>query len=334
MIRNVITIKNSISIGICTSNDEKTIKKLLINLSRDFVPENNNDQKSTLDPHAVVINELIIVSSGCTDNTEKIISKFTCKYPEKILLVIENKRSGKANALNRIFEHSTGEYLVLIPADALTSLHNIYILINQINQNQNIGIAFGKPIINHKNHNCTTICKMNSVLWNMHTKAFVLKENIHASGELMVIRNNLFPNIPEIIINDDAYLSQIVFQSHKQIIFDPHAIVLITGPTILKDYLNQRKRIYLGHKQLKTLGFSETVPFNRLLANNKLFYLKLFLNEINSFKNLTYLNLALIIEFYLKLRVRLSLTNDFSNTNLWKRIRVDFPPSKVSKNAD
>ena len=63
----MITIKSSISIGICTSNDEKTIKKLLINLSRDFVPENNNNnQKSTLDPHAVVINELIIVSSGCT----------------------------------------------------------------------------------------------------------------------------------------------------------------------------------------------------------------------------------------------------------------------------
>lgn len=329
----MIIIKNSISIGICTSNDEKTIKSLLVHLTKNFMRKNDN-QANNLVVNSITINEIIIVSSGCNDNTENIISTFISKYPEKILLLIEKKRSGKANALNRIFERSTGEYLVLIPADALTNLRNVYFLINKINQNQNIGIAFGKPIINHKNHVCTTICKMNTALWNMHTQTLALKENIHASGELMIIRKKLLVPIPETIINDDAYLSQKIFASKKQIVFEPKSIVLITGPTILKDYLEQRKRIYLGHKQLKTIGFPETVPFNRLLAKNKIFYLKLFFNETNSLKNLIYLSLSLVVEFYLKFRVKISLTKDFSHINIWKRIKVDFSPSKISENAD
>ena len=331
--KSVNDIITSISIGICTSNDEKTIKRLLVNLTKDF-SKGIMKAKIESETNSFTINEIIIVSSGCTDSTDKIVKKFVLSFPNKVILIAEKTRLGKANALNKIFTKFSGDYLVLIPADALTSLKNIDLLIKRMIKDSNAGIAFGRPVINHKNHHCSTICKMNSVLWNFHSRTLILKENTHASGELMVIRKNLVKSLPETIINDDAYISQLVNDSKKKIIFEPCSIVLITGPTIFKDYLNQRKRIYLGHKQLKSLGFPETTPFNRLIKKNKIFYLKLFLTEVNSLKKLMYLNLALIVEFYLKLRVKMSLSKDFSHKNIWKRIEVDFSSSDIVNSAD
>ena len=113
----------------------------------------------------------------------------------------------------------------------------------------------------------------------------------------------------------------------KKIVFDPTSIVLITSPLTIKDYINQRKRIYLGHNQLKTMGFSETIPFNRLSLKNKNFYLKLFLNEISSVKKLLYFGLALIVEFNLKLRIKFKINNNFTEQIIWQRIGGTLPGS-------
>ena len=319
-------INTSISIGICTSNDEKTIGKLLYNLTK-FSSQSISPEKRSLIYKSLFINEIIIVSSGCTDSSEIIISQFIKRFPSIISLISEKHRSGKANAINTILHKYSGEYLVLIPADAYTSIESINLLIKRIDRDDKIGIVFGKPVIDHKSHKCTVICKMNAVLWNLHTKSMTLKENNHASGELMVLRKNLVRNIPENIINDDAYLSQKIFLMKKKIVFDPTSIVLITSPLTIKDYINQRKRIYLGHNQLKTMGFSETIPFNRLSLKNKNFYLKLFLNEISSVKKLLYFGLALIVEFNLKLRIKFKINNNFTEQIIWQRIGGTLPGS-------
>ena len=309
-------IKNSVSIGICTSNDEKSINRLLDSLTKNFKFK------------VLHINEIIIVSSGCIDSTEEIIQKFIDKFPNLITLVSEKYRSGKSNALNEIFKLFSGNYLVLIPADAYTSLNSIQILVEKMNENKNIGITFGRPIIDHENHYCTAICKMSTSLWNLHIQGMTLIENTHASGELMILSKDSVISIPENVINDDAYLSQKVFEGERKIVFEPNAVVFITSPVTFKDYINQRKRIYLGHKQLKEMGFSQTVPFNKLLTRNKLFYLKIFFQEIKTIKRFTYLSLALIVEFYLKLSIKFNVKNQFTNNTVWKRISVDFIPSR------
>ena len=330
----MFNISNSVSIGICTSNDEKTINRLLANLTQysntDKISNNKQLSFNTLN-----IKEIIIVSSGCIDSTEKIIQKYKQRYQNFITLISEKYRTGKASALNKIFKSFKGKYLVLIPADAFTSLTKIQTLIERMNEKQNIGIVFGKPIIDHKHHYCTVICQMNNSLWNFHNQAMTLKENTHGSGELMVIRKDFIVSIPENVINDDAYLSQRIFERKGKIIFEPASIVLITSPVTFKDYINQRKRIYLGHKQLKAMGFKQTIPFNRLLVRNKLFYLKILINEIRTIKRLSYLSLALIVEFYLKLSIKFNINNQLTNINVWKRITVDFPPSrKIYNNTD
>ncbi len=323
----MININNSISIGICTSNDEKTIKRLLANLTDNNKIANSSSEANLKGTH-INIKEIIIVSSGCIDATEKIVQRFINKFPHLITLISEEKRSGKSNALNKIFQKYSGEYLVLIPADACTTLINITFLIEKLNNNKRIGIAFGKPVIDHQNHQCNVICNMNSSLWNLHTQGMSLKENNHASGELMALRRQSAILIPENVINDDAYLAQRAFERRSKIAFVPKSIVLITSPITFKDYINQRKRIYMGHRQLKSLGFQQTVPFNRLLAKNKLFYLKIFLQEIETIKKSSYLCLALIVEFYLKLSTKFNLNNQYTTLIVWQRISVDhFPPT-------
>ena len=70
-----------ITVGIAVYNEEKNIKQVI-----DFWLK---------EP----IDEILIVSSGCTDTTEKIIKNIKNK---KIKLIAEKKRTGKSSAITKI----------------------------------------------------------------------------------------------------------------------------------------------------------------------------------------------------------------------------------------
>lgn len=201
-----------------------------------------------------------------------------------------------------------------------TTVLNIKKLVNHLNENSNIGVAFSRPIINHKSHICTKICKINTSLWDLHIGALKLRKNIHAIGELMIIRRGLITFIPPIVINDDAFISQIINSKGKEFFFDFNSLVQITSPLKLSDYLSQRTRIYIGHLQLKNMGFSETRPFNRLISQHKFFYIKSVLFGSKNVKNLIYLIPALVIEIHLKIVVKIMFNINYSVYLKWKRI--------------
>ena len=64
--------------------------------------------------------EIIVVNDGSTDDSGKIIEKFSKKYPNKIrAFVIEN--SGAAKARNIALENATGEYIGFVDSDDYVS---------------------------------------------------------------------------------------------------------------------------------------------------------------------------------------------------------------------
>ena len=95
-----------ISFGIAAYNEENNIGKQLRAIQMQDYPPN------------VELSEIIVVASGCTDNTVDIVRKFQ-KKNEHIKLVIEEERSGIYSAHNKIFKCARGDIVVLVNADVL-----------------------------------------------------------------------------------------------------------------------------------------------------------------------------------------------------------------------
>ena len=59
--------------------------------------------------------ELILVNDGSTDNSEKIIKKYTKKY--KNIIYIDQANGGQANARNNGLKIASGEYVSFVDSD-------------------------------------------------------------------------------------------------------------------------------------------------------------------------------------------------------------------------
>ena len=94
-----------------------------------------------------------------------------------------------------------------------------------------------------------------------------LKGKPKLSGELCAIRTVCLQPIPEEIATDEPYIELVIRQQGYKIGYLPEAVVRIRTPTNLSDLLKQRKRIWIGHMQLKrATGFDvSTSSFKNIL---------------------------------------------------------------------
>lgn len=222
------------AIGICAFNEEHNIRFLLDNLlSEQDLPKNCR---------------IVVVCSGCTDRTIEVVREFQAT-DERIQPIVEETRNGKANALNKIFENvkSSADVLVLVNADALPARGSVNNLISEL-EASDAGVVFAQPVpFEGTDGVCYRIVK---VIWRLHHLISLLRSP-KLSGELCSIRTICLQPIPEEIATDEPYIELVVRQQGYQIRYLPDAVVHIRCPTNIADLLKQRKRIWIGHMQLK-----------------------------------------------------------------------------------
>lgn len=251
------------TIGICAFNEENNIRSLLQNLiQKQDLPRDLN---------------MLIVCSGCTDGTIDVVKEFQ-HNDKRLRPIVELSRSGKANALNKIFKEAkeTSEYLIIVNADALPEQGSINKLLSKL-QSSNAGVVFAQPVpFNIKGGISYKIVK---VVWRLHHLISLLEEP-KLSGELCAIRTACLQPIPEQIATDEPYIELILRQQGYQISYLPDAKVRIRCPTNITDLLKQRKRIWIGHMQLKkstgfdvsTSNFKNILRAIKKLTISELFY--------------------------------------------------------------
>lgn len=301
---------HKLSIGICTANDEQNIISLLKNLIKIFSFNSINTV------------EIIFVSSGCSDKTEKIIKYYINKFPTKIHLFTELKRNGKSAALNIIFNNYKGNALLLMPADVVVNPKSILFIVRKLFSDENIGVVSGRPIIHHNGMRCNAICKMVDLLWKLHNHSLNLNKNTHATGELMILRKNVIKRIPPIIINDDAWIALEAAVNNYDISYEKRAKVIISIPIQISDYINQRKRIILGHKQLKRIRNSKTSNLKEIFFKNKKIAFRLLYFELKHLKNVPYFLLALVLEAYIEFIILFEKNLSTKEKTVWKRVNT------------
>lgn len=233
-----------VTIGICAYNEDKNIGKLLQSLLNQKTKE-------------IHIGEIIVVSSASKDRTDEIVNNFILK-DNRIRLLIQEKREGKASAVNLILKNATGDIIVLASADILLLEYTVQQLVLPF-FDETIGMTGGHPIpIDKKN---TFIGFTVHLLWESHHRLALKNPKL---GEITAFRN-IIREIPEDTAVDEASIEAIIQKNGLSLCYVPEAIVYNKGASTIDDFLLQRRRIYAGHLHLKKL--SGHTPSSMSMAN-------------------------------------------------------------------
>jgi biofilm PGA synthesis N-glycosyltransferase PgaC len=227
-------MSDKVLIGVCAYNEEHNIGNLLESLtSEQYLPCDCG---------------ILIVCSGCTDRTPEIVTKFQAENA-RITLVNEGSRSGKANALNRIFSiaKKSTDVVVLVNADAIPGRGSILKLLSTLST-EGAAAVFARPVPSQECRNFSYgIVK---VIWRLH-HLISLSHQPKMSGELCAIDTSYLEKIPNDVATDEPYIELGIRRKGGRILYVPNATVNIRCPTTTLDLLKQRERIWIGHMQLK-----------------------------------------------------------------------------------
>jgi cellulose synthase/poly-beta-1,6-N-acetylglucosamine synthase-like glycosyltransferase len=258
-----------VSVGICAYNEESNVGKLLENLIMQPLPKEFR------------LEEIIVVSSGSTDRTTKIVSELSSK-DQRIRLITEEERNGKAQALNVLLDNATGDIIVVVSADTRPAKGAIAKLVESMKPRIGGACSRTLPINGSKNvmENCYWF------LWKVHNRVLQQKSLdqtlAHLGGDMWAIRRGIVQHIPPDVINDDAYLGITLKKKGWKIAFVPDSQVLIKSPSTPLEYIRQRERIVIGHKQLEQVTGVQPTTIGALALKKPLFSMRLVLDEFRT----------------------------------------------------
>lgn len=228
--------KLKVSIGVCAYNEEKNIGSLMDKLL---------SQRTDL----IDISEIYVVSSGSTDRTNEIVRMFTEK-DSRIKLLVQQRREGKASAINEFLKVAKCEVLVLESGDTIPLAETIERLVAPF-VDPKIGMTGGHSIpVNNLN---TFLGFTVQLQWEIFHQLSLTNPRF---GEIIAFRN-VVKDMPTNTNADEAYIEFKTKVNGLNLRYVPEAIIYNKGPETIKDFLNQRRRIYAGHLHLmKTTGYS------------------------------------------------------------------------------
>ena len=241
------------SVGVTAYNEEANIGRLLDALLAQHLRE-------------VEITEIIVVASGCTDQTIPIVESYTARHPE-IRLFIQPKREGKTAAINVFLANAATDICVLESGDTLPHEDAVEHLVRMFND-PGVGMTGAHKIpVNTPDHLVGLFTHLRLRLEHQ------LCLDIPRLGEMIAFRK-VFDRIPPDVAMDEAFVEALVVKRGLQVRYAPDAIVYNTGPDNLQDFVRQRRRNHAGHLYLKSkYGYAVSSIQNTRVA-------KVALNEI------------------------------------------------------
>lgn len=254
------------SLGIMAHNEEKNIAKAI-------------DAAIGQKIISGIVQEIIVIASGCTDNTVNIVHKFP-----SVKVLIQERREGKASAINLFIKEANGDILILQNADNIPQ-ENAYEFLIKPFLNPNTGMTGAHPIpINPRNNFIGFVAHLQ---WQIHHN---LNKKSVKLGELIAFRN-VVKHIPENTAVDEISLEAEIKKQGLNLVYAPNAIVINKGPETVKDFLKQRRRIFAGHLQVK-----KSLDYEASSMNPRRAFVLTFKEFINDPKHLFWILGAVFLE--------------------------------------
>jgi len=242
-ISDVSTVAVPFTLGICASDGAAQLPTLLSSVaSQNF-------------GNGFVLERIVVVASGCPPRVLKGAEALAEADP-RINLISEPSRKGKSEAINRIIQRATGEYLVMLNNDAAPGPGAIQELLEVQSGNAGVGCVSARPVFRAGRG---LLRHALGLMWSAHNLMSLTLNHAgisnHACDELIVFRRDLVPELPADLVNDGAYIGGILRGRGMQVRCSQSAEVIIEVPDRIIDLLRQRRRIIFGHIQVwKKLG--------------------------------------------------------------------------------
>jgi len=220
----------SISVGVMAYNEEKIIGQCLNALL--------NQQLRT-----GTINKIFVVSSGSTDKTNQIVQGYS-KSDNRVKLIAQQVRSGKAAAINEFLDVAQGDIAVVESADTVPTSNAIEELIRPFSDPQ-VGMTGAHPVPLNDIQGFVGFCVHK--IWELHHHIAL---DSPKCGEMIAFRN-IVAKIPKYTAVDEATIEGIIRRQNLNLAYAENAIVYNKGPETVKDFIRQRRRIASGHRHLR-----------------------------------------------------------------------------------
>lgn len=186
--------------------------------------------------------ELIVVASGCTDATVPIVREIAGR-DRRVRLIEQPEREGKASAINLFIAAATSPVLLMVSADVIVGDGTIDALLRHF-EDPSVGMVGGHPI--PVNPETTFLGHAVHLQWRMHDH---IAREAPKLGEIVAFRN-VVPSIPADTAVDEISIQAVVEQFGYRLVYDPKAVAYNRGPTTVRDFLRQRRRIHAGHLRI------------------------------------------------------------------------------------
>lgn len=218
------------SVGITAHNEQANIGKLLAAMIAQEL-------------EMVEITEIIVVASGCSDNTVPIIQEYAAK-DARIQLIVQEKREGKTSAINQFLQRAREEICVLESGDTLPRADTIENLVKLFADPQ-VGMTGAQKVpVNVPEH---VVGYMSHLRLKMEHQLCL---EIPRTGELIAFRK-VFKQLPPDVAMDEAFVEALVIRRGLEVHYAPDAVVYNMGPETLGEFIMQRRRNYAGHLHLR-----------------------------------------------------------------------------------
>lgn len=258
-----------VSIGICAYNEAKHISALLDSLERQTLPPD------------FALTEILVVASGCTDGTDRIIEERR-RVESRLILIHQTERHGKSSAINEILGRYRGDILVLVNADARLLPDSLFGLLEGFEGDDGVDLVCGVP---------SPAPSMSPLLdivergwWRIHNRTLqTLSGSVggnHCCDELMAMKRGFAGSIPKAVVNDGSYFGVLGALRGTTVRFCPRAVVIVDPPSSLSGLLRQRRRIVTGHHQVRGLLGRSPYTLEGLALSQPAVAAKIFLSEL------------------------------------------------------
>lgn len=218
------------SVGVTAYNEEENMGNLLAALSDQHL-------------HSVVIDEIIVVASACTDKTVPIIREQMARDP-RIKLIEQERREGKTSAVNLFLANAQNEICVLESGDTIPHEYAVEHLVRMF-ADPDVGmVGAQKMAVNTPEH---IVGLLSHIRLRMEHELCL---EIPRLGEMIAFRK-VFDRIPPDVAMDEAFVEALVVRHGMTVKYAPDAVVYNVGPTTISDFVRQRRRNHAGHLYLK-----------------------------------------------------------------------------------